>query len=106
MVLLPTLLFWRQASPDVNKPQVEASKPKPEANGKDSTPSKDSPTVTPTIQEDLKEGQPENEEGLPVYPYERLRTSSINPVTDIDVTKREVNTGYPCDLIVLSLLPP
>ncbi|XP_052158793.1 villin-3 isoform X1 [Oryza glaberrima] len=78
-----------KASPDVNKPQVEASKPKPEANGKDSTPSKDSPTVTPTIQEDLKEGQPENEEGLPVYPYERLRTSSINPVTDIDVTKRE-----------------
>uniref|UniRef100_A0A0E0LE94 HP domain-containing protein n=1 Tax=Oryza punctata TaxID=4537 RepID=A0A0E0LE94_ORYPU len=78
-----------KASPDVNKPQVEANKPKPEANGKDSTPAKDSPTVTPTIQEDVKEGQPEDEEGIPVYPYERLRTSSINPVIDIDVTRRE-----------------
>lgn len=46
--------------------------------------------MTPTIQEDVKEDQPEDEEGLPTYPYDRLRTSSSNPVTDIDSTRREV----------------
>jgi len=29
-------------------------------------------------------------ENLPVYPYERLRVVSANPVTGIDLTKREV----------------
>lgn len=43
-----------------------------------------------TITEDVKENEPEDEEGLPIYPYERLKTSSTDPVTDIDVTKREV----------------
>ncbi|PPS07770.1 hypothetical protein GOBAR_AA12874 [Gossypium barbadense] len=42
-----------------------------------------------TIQEDMKEGETEDEEGLPIHPYERLTTSSTDPVTDIDVTKRE-----------------
>ncbi|MBA0669036.1 hypothetical protein Goklo_001890 [Gossypium klotzschianum] len=42
-----------------------------------------------TIQEDVKEGETEDEEGLPIHPYERLTTSSTDPVTDIDVTKRE-----------------
>ncbi|KAK4404608.1 Villin-5 [Sesamum angolense] len=42
-----------------------------------------------TIQEDVKEGEPEDDEGLPIYPYERLTTVSDNPVEDIDVTKRE-----------------
>lgn len=45
----------------------------------------------PTIQEDVKEGEAEDEEGLTLYPYERLKTTSTDPVTDIDVTKREVN---------------
>jgi hypothetical protein len=39
----------------------------------------------------VKEGQPEDEEGLPVYPYDRLRTSSTNPATDIDQARREVS---------------
>lgn len=79
-----------KASPDVNKPQSEASKPKPEVNAKESTPAvKDGQTLTSTIQEDAKEGQPEDEEGLPAYPYDRLRTSSTNPVKDIDQTRRE-----------------
>ncbi|KAM0907644.1 hypothetical protein ACQ4PT_015983 [Festuca glaucescens] len=81
-----------KASPDVNKPQSEAGKPKPEVNAKESTTpaAKDGQTtVTPTIHEDVKEGQPEDDEGLPVYPYDRLRTSSTNPATDIDQSRRE-----------------
>lgn len=42
-----------------------------------------------TIQEDVKEGEA-NDEGLPVYPYERLKILSMDPVTEIDATKREV----------------
>ncbi|XP_074572251.1 villin-5 [Curcuma longa] len=42
-----------------------------------------------TIQEDAKEGEAEDEEGLPIFPYERLKTTSTDPVTEIDVTKRE-----------------
>ncbi|KAH0460877.1 hypothetical protein IEQ34_008452 [Dendrobium chrysotoxum] len=41
-----------------------------------------------TISEDAKE-EVNDEEDLPTYPYERLITSSTDPVTDIDVTKRE-----------------
>ncbi|RCV22068.1 hypothetical protein SETIT_4G190500v2 [Setaria italica] len=78
-----------KASPDASKPQTEASKPNPETNAKESNPTKDSQIATPAVQEDVKESQAEGEEGLPVYPYDRLRTSSTNPATDIDVTKRE-----------------
>jgi gelsolin len=91
MFLLHSIFFWCQASPDANKPQTEASKPKPETNAKESNPTKDNPAATPTVQEDVKESQAEGEEGLLAYPYDRLRTSSTNPATDIDVTKREVN---------------
>lgn len=42
-----------------------------------------------TIQEDAKEGV-EDEEDLPAHPYERLKTTSTDPVSDIDVTRREV----------------
>lgn len=84
----------------MKKPQSEASKPKPEEDAKESTPAaKDGQSVTPTIQEDVKEDQPEDEEGLPTYPYDRLRTSSSNPVTDIDSTRREV-----CTLLLFFLL--
>jgi hypothetical protein len=30
------------------------------------------------------------DEGLPIYPYERLKTTAADPVTEIDVTRREV----------------
>ncbi|KAK8520510.1 hypothetical protein V6N12_004445 [Hibiscus sabdariffa] len=46
-----------------------------------------------TIKEDVKEGEHDDdgdEEGVPIYPYERLKTTSEDPVTEIDVTKREV----------------
>ncbi|KAL2340302.1 hypothetical protein Fmac_008242 [Flemingia macrophylla] len=42
-----------------------------------------------TIQEDVKEDEVEDEEGLVTYPYERLKITSTDPVTSIDVTKRE-----------------
>ncbi|CAJ1975880.1 unnamed protein product [Sphenostylis stenocarpa] len=42
-----------------------------------------------TIQEDVKENEVEDEEGLVIYPYERLKITATDPVTSIDVTKRE-----------------
>uniref|UniRef100_A0A7N0VI90 HP domain-containing protein n=1 Tax=Kalanchoe fedtschenkoi TaxID=63787 RepID=A0A7N0VI90_KALFE len=44
----------------------------------------------PPVSEKVKE-EPEvaDEEGLTIYPYERLTTTSLNPVSDIDVVKRE-----------------
>ncbi|KAL0346049.1 UNVERIFIED_CONTAM: Villin-4 [Sesamum radiatum] len=71
-----------KVSPEVQKPKsapplsrqnsVEEQKPKPEP-----------------IQEDVKENEAEDDEGLQVYPYDRLKTTSTDPVSDIDVTKRE-----------------
>ncbi|KAF7838016.1 villin-4 [Senna tora] len=69
------------------KVSSEASKPKPETNDKENSMS--SRIESLTIQEDVKEDEAEDEEGLPVYPYERLKITSTDPVTDIDVTKRE-----------------
>lgn len=43
-----------------------------------------------TIEEDVKEGEAEDEEGLIFHPYERLKITSTDPVPGIDVTKREV----------------
>ncbi|XP_071742121.1 villin-5-like isoform X3 [Rutidosis leptorrhynchoides] len=40
--------------------------------------------------EDVKKNEAEDEEGVTVYPYDRITTSSTNPAPDIDVTKREV----------------
>lgn len=43
-----------------------------------------------TINEDVKENEPEDDEGLPIYPYDRLKITAADPVTEIDVTRREV----------------
>lgn len=43
------------------------------------------------IEEDAKENEADIDEGLPIFPYEQLKTSSTDPVTEIDITKREVN---------------
>lgn len=45
---------------------------------------------SPTIKEDSKDSEAEADEGVTIYPYDRLTTSSTNPAPDIDVTKREV----------------
>lgn len=72
----------------VVKVSPEAPKQNPETNSKENSMS--SRIEALTIQEDVKEGEAEDEEGLPIYPYERLKTSSADPITEIDVTKREV----------------
>jgi gelsolin len=66
----------------------EATKQKPDTNDKENSMS--SRIESLTIQEDVKEGEAEDDEGLPTYPYERLKIMSSDPVTEIDVTKREV----------------
>ncbi|KAI4344434.1 hypothetical protein L6164_011663 [Bauhinia variegata] len=63
------------------------AKPKPETNDKENSVS--SRLESLTIEEDVKEGEAEDDEGLPIYPYERLKINSSDPVPDIDVTKRE-----------------
>lgn len=69
------------------KVSPEVTKPKPETNNKENSMSTRIESLT--IQEDVKEGEAEDEEGLSIYPYERLKTTSTDPVTEIDVTKRE-----------------
>ncbi|KAE8667018.1 Villin-5 [Hibiscus syriacus] len=59
----------------------------PEPNSKENSMS--SKLESLTIQEDAKEGEAEDEEGLSIYPYERLKITSTDPVSEIDVTKRE-----------------
>ncbi|KAJ6844880.1 villin-5-like isoform X2 [Iris pallida] len=71
------------------KVSPEANKPKPEANNKHGVTSMPSRIESLTIQEDAKENEDEDEEGLPIFPYERLKVNSPDPVTEIDVTKRE-----------------
>jgi gelsolin len=60
------------------------------SNGKDSLTRMSKRLESLTIKEDVKEGEPEDEEGLMVYPYHRLIKTSTDPAPDIDVTKREV----------------
>ncbi|XP_011069945.1 villin-4 [Sesamum indicum] len=70
------------------KTSGEVSKPRSEGNSRENSVEHLKPKPE-TIQEDVKEDEPEDDEGLPIYPYERLTTVSDNPVEDIDVTKRE-----------------
>lgn len=75
------ILFYGAVSP-------EAPKQNSEPNNKENSMS--SRIESLTIQEDVKEGEAEDEDGLPIHPYDRLKTTSTNPVAEIDVTKREV----------------
>uniref|UniRef100_A0A0D9X5Q1 HP domain-containing protein n=1 Tax=Leersia perrieri TaxID=77586 RepID=A0A0D9X5Q1_9ORYZ len=67
----------------------ELEKPKQEEDAKEGVNTMTSRVDSLTINEDVKENEPEDDEGLPVYPYDRLRTTSTDPVTEIDVTRRE-----------------
>ncbi|KAG8651787.1 hypothetical protein MANES_06G021432v8 [Manihot esculenta] len=71
----------------VKVPKSTPEKSTPELNNKENSMS--SRIESLTIKEDVKEGEAGDEEGLPIYPYERLKTNSTDPVTEIDVTKRE-----------------
>ncbi|KAJ6846957.1 villin-5-like isoform X2 [Iris pallida] len=73
------------------KVSPETNKSTPEANAKQGITSMSSRIESLTIQEDVKEDEAEDEEGLPVFPYERLKINSPDPVTEIDIAKREVN---------------
>ncbi|CAK7337538.1 unnamed protein product [Dovyalis caffra] len=69
------------------KVSPEAPKSTPESDSKVNSMS--SRIESLTIQEDVKEDEAEDEEGLPIYPFERLKVNSPDPATEIDVTKRE-----------------
>lgn len=82
-------LYLGEVTPEPPKPKPETNNNGKEVKDKENN----SMTVrieTLTIQEDVKEGEAEDDEGLTIYPYESLKTTSTNPVLDIDVTKREV----------------
>ncbi|KAL3535455.1 hypothetical protein ACH5RR_003916 [Cinchona calisaya] len=83
---------WATLIPRSVKVNPEAPKTELETNSRENSngSSTESPKLKPeTIQEDVKEGEAEDEEGLPIYPYERLTIGSPDPITEIDVTKRE-----------------
>uniref|UniRef100_A0A7N0ZUL5 HP domain-containing protein n=1 Tax=Kalanchoe fedtschenkoi TaxID=63787 RepID=A0A7N0ZUL5_KALFE len=69
------------------KAAKEPLKPKEELDSQENATSDKIESLT--IQEDAKEGDAEDDEGLPTYPYERLIVGSEDPVVEIDVTKRE-----------------
>lgn len=84
-----------------NKTQTES---KNNGNGKDSLAVMSKRLGAFTIQEDVKEGEPEDEEGLTLYPYHRLITASTDPAPEIDATKREVQISLSLPLPLL--FPP
>ncbi|KAK9697533.1 hypothetical protein RND81_08G043900 [Saponaria officinalis] len=77
----------RKVPPSVPKVKTESptETPTPDSNSKEA-PKENS---MGSIQEDVKENEAEDEEGLPIYPYDRLTTTSSEPVAEIDLTKRE-----------------
>lgn len=77
----------RNIIPKSIKASPEAPKPKSENISRENSMS--SRIEALTIQEDVKEDEAEDDEGLPIYPYERLKILSTDPITEIDVTKRE-----------------
>lgn len=75
--------------PRSTKVSPEAAKPKSEPLSRQNSVDPSPKPKPDPIQEDVKENEAEDEEGLTVYPYDRLKTTSTDPVADIDVTKRE-----------------
>ncbi|KAL6532832.1 Caps the barbed end of actin filaments and is able to sever them in a calcium-dependent manner [Orobanche gracilis] len=67
----------KEMSPEIPRPKSEtvsrqkSEEPKP-----------------PKLQEDVNKNEAEDD-GLPVYPYDRLKTTSTDPVAEINVSKRE-----------------
>lgn len=86
---------FSEASPETPPKKPETSPVSPSRpnsismNGRSSSNSMSSRIEALTIKEDLKEDEPEDDEGLITFPYDRLKISSPDPVSDIDVTKRE-----------------
>ncbi|KAH9616002.1 hypothetical protein KSS87_005802 [Heliosperma pusillum] len=76
-------------SPQESTQESLTETPKPDLNSKETPAEISKDNSMDSIQEDAKEDEPEDEEGLPVYPYDRLKTTSEDPVADVDITKRE-----------------
>lgn len=88
-----TTAFEKTAPPRPNlipksvKASPEAPKSTPKSESKENLMSSRLDSLT--IQEDTKEGDAEDEEGVPTFPYERLTVNSADPISEIDITKRE-----------------
>ncbi|KAL0904665.1 hypothetical protein M5K25_026795 [Dendrobium thyrsiflorum] len=74
--------------PKMTKVSPVTSTKKPETNSKETVNVMNSRIESLSIQEDVKEGEAEEDHG-PIFPYERLKITSSNPVSEIDITKRE-----------------
>ena len=84
LTLVENWLFPFHGSPS------EAPKSESEANNEENSDSMSGSFGSLTIKEDAMEGEAEDEERFPTFPYERLKVSSTDPVEEIDVTNREV----------------
>ncbi|PWA69895.1 villin/Gelsolin, ADF-H/Gelsolin-like domain protein [Artemisia annua] len=75
-----------------DKPTLEKLMPRSlKASSNSTTKSESNSKFNPhTIKEDAKEDEVEDEEGVTLYPFDRLTTSSMDPAPDIDVTRREI----------------
>ncbi|GMJ15596.1 villin 4 [Hibiscus trionum] len=88
--LMPRTVKESKVTAETTSKEKTISKEK--TTPKEHTISRSSRLESLTIKEGIKEGDHEDdgdEEGVPIYPYDRLKTSSEDPVTEIDVTKRE-----------------
>ncbi|KAL8152533.1 hypothetical protein V2J09_010293 [Rumex salicifolius] len=74
-------------SPDPKEPTAKVSSTNSES-GKDDEGMVISQTEESSL-DDAKESVVEDDAGLPTFPYDRITTTSTDPITDIDVTKRE-----------------
>ncbi|XP_019092506.1 PREDICTED: villin-5 [Camelina sativa] len=81
-----TALFEKSPPPSQEAPTslsseaTDQAKPTSETNEEEAMSS---------IHEDSKEDEAEEESNLPTFPYERLKIDSEDPVSDIDLTRRE-----------------
>lgn len=78
----------------LNVPEAIQEAPKPKEELESVEDNLSSRIESLTIHEDVKEGDIEDDEGLPTYPYERLIIGAEDPAGEIDVTKREVNIVF------------
>lgn len=104
MILFFLTFIGHKASPKTpESPASESNSKEKEGkkeNDKELEKSMSSRIESLTIQEDAKEGV-EDEEDFPVHPYERLKTTSADPVSDIDVTRREVSWNQQTNFICI-----
>lgn len=77
----------------------DADQPEPLENVKGNNIETGSKIESLTSQEMDKDSE---DEGLTIFPYERLIKDSSDPAPEIDVTKREVNIGFILKISILA----